>query len=249
MRLDRVIAVRNSKIVYRDSDACVKVFNDDYSKADVISEALNQARMEETGLGVPKVREITTVDGKWAIVSDYIKGKSLEQLMIEDCENKDKYIEMLVDLQLEVHSKESHLLGNLKNKMRRKISHSDLDFATRSDFQKRLEDMPEQNKVCHGDFRPSNIIIRDDGKAFIIDWAHAAQGNVSADAAETYLIFLLQGDTESAGKYLELFCDKSGTAKEYVEKWMPLVAASRSVKGNEKEREYLLSLINIVDYE
>ena len=249
MKLDRVIAVRNNKTIYRDGDVCVKVFNDDYSKADVLNEALNQARIEETGLNIPKVREVTMVDGKWAIVSDYIKGKTLQQLMDEDGENKDKYIEMLVDLQLEVHSKVSPLLGKLKDKMNRKICQSDLDATTRYDLHTRLEAMPKHNKVCHGDFNPSNVIISDEGKAYILDWAHATQGNASADAARTYLIFWLHGDIDGAKKYLDLFCHKSDTAKQYVQKWMPIVAASQSVKGNEKEREFLLSWVNVVDYE
>ncbi len=249
MKLDRVIAVRNNKTIYRDGDVCVKVFNDDYSKADVLNEALNQARIEETGLNIPKVREVTMVDGKWAIVSDYIKGKTLQQLMDEDGENKDKYIEMLVDLQLEVHSKVSPLLGKLKDKMNRKICQSDLDATTRYDLHTRLEAMPKHNKVCHGDFNPSNVIITDEGKAYILDWAHATQGNASADAARTYLLFWLYGDIDGAKKYLDLFCQKSDTAKQYVQKWMPIVAASQSVKGNEKEREFLLSWVNVVDYE
>ncbi len=249
MKLDRVIAVRNNKTIYRDGDVCVKVFNDDYSKADVLNEALNQARIEETGLNIPKVREVTMVDGKWAIVSDYIKGKTLQQLMDEDSENKDKYIEMLVDLQLEVHSKVSPLLGKLKDKMNRKICQSDLDATARYDLHTRLEAMPKHNKVCHGDFNPSNVIITDEGKAYILDWAHATQGNASADAARTYLLFWLHGDIDGAKKYLDLFCQKSDTAKQYVQKWMPIVAASQSVKGNEKEREFLLSWVNVVDYE
>ena len=249
MKLDRVIAVRNNKTIYRDGDVCVKVFNDDYSKADVLNEALNQARIEETGLNIPKVREVTMIDGKWAIVSDYIKGKTLQQLMDEDSENKDKYIEMLVDLQLEVHSKVSPLLGKLKDKMNRKICQSDIDATTRYDLHTRLEAMPKHNKVCHGDFNPSNVIITDEGKAYILDWAHATQGNASADAARTYLLFWLHGDIDGAKKYLDLFCQKSDTAKQYVQKWMPIVAASQSVKGNEKEREFLLSWVNVVDYE
>ena len=249
MKLDRVIAVRNNKTIYRDGEACVKVFNDDYSKADVLNEALNQARIEETGLNIPKVREVTMIDGKWAIVSDYIKGKTLQQLMDEDSENKDKYIEMLVDLQLEVHSRVSPLLGKLKDKMNRKICQSDLDATTRYDLHTRLEAMPKHNKVCHGDFNPSNVIITDEGKAYILDWAHATQGNASADAARTYLLFRLHGDIDGAKKYLDLFCRKSDTAKQYVQKWMPIVAASQSVKGNEKEREFLLSWVNVVDYE
>lgn len=76
MNLDRIIAVRNNKTVYRDGDRCLKVFNEGYSKADVLNEALNQARIEETGLNIPKVLEVTVIDGKWTIVSDYIKGKT-----------------------------------------------------------------------------------------------------------------------------------------------------------------------------
>ncbi len=249
MKLDRVIAVRNNKTIYRDGDKCIKVFDTEYSKSDVLNEALNQARIEETGLNIPKIVEVTMVEGKWAIVSDFIKGKTLQQLMDEDAEKKDEYIEMLVDLQLDVHSKVCPLLNKLKDKMNRKISSSELDATTRYDLHTRLEGMPKHNKVCHGDFNPSNIIITDDGTAYILDWSHATQGNASADAARTYLLFWLNGDIEGAKKYLDLFCEKSKTEKQYVQKWMPIVAASQSVKGNEKEREFLLSWANVVDYE
>ena len=115
MKLDRVIAVRNNKTIYRDGDKCVKVFNEDYSKADVLNEALNQARIEETGLTIPKVLEVTTIDGKWAIVSEYIKGKTLAQLMEENPEKKNEYLELFVDLQLTVQSKTCPLLNKLKD--------------------------------------------------------------------------------------------------------------------------------------
>ncbi len=249
MKLDRVIAVRNNKTVYRDGDRCIKVFNSDYSKADVLNEALNQARVEDTGLNIPKILEVTMIDGKWAIVSEHIKGKTLAQLIEEDPENKSKYIERLVDLQMACHSKTNPLLSKLKDKMNRKISSTDLDATTRYELHTRLEGMPKHNKLCHGDFNPSNIIITDDDKAYIIDWAHATQGNASADVARTYLLFWLSGDIEGAEEYLNLFCKKSDTAKQYVQKWMPIVAASQSVKGNEKEREFLLSWVNVVDYE
>ncbi len=249
MKLDKVIAVRNNKTVYRDGDRCVKVFNSEYSKADVLNEALNQARIEETGLNIPKVLEVTMVDGKWAIVSEYIKGKTLSQIMAEDPDNKDKYIEQLVDIQMSVHAKTCPMLNKLKDKMNRKISQTQFDATTRYDLHTRLEGMPKHTKVCHGDFNPSNIIITEDGTPYIIDWAHATQGNASADVARTYLLFWLNGDIEGAKTYLDIFCKKSNTAKQYVQKWMPIVAASQSVKGNEKEREFLMSWVSVVDYE
>ena len=249
MNLDRVIAVRNKKTIYRDGDRCVKVFSTDYSKADVLNEALNQARVEEVGLHIPKVLEVCTIDGQWSIVSEFIKGKTLSQLMQEEPEKKDEYLALFVDLQLEVQSKSCPLLTKLKDKMNRKICMAELDATTRYDLHTRLEGMPKHSKLCHGDFRPSNIIITEDGTPYILDWSHATQGNASADAARTYLCFWLKGDIEGAEKYLDLFCEKSGTDKRYVQKWMPIVAASQSVKGNAKEREFLLSWANVVDYE
>ena len=249
MNLDRVIAVRNKKTIYRDGDRCIKVFSEDYSKADVLNEALNQARIEETGLNIPAILEVTMVDGKWAIVSEYIKGKTLAQMMQENPEKKDEYLELLVDIQLQVQKKTCPMLNKLKDKMNRKISMSELDATTRYELHTRLEGMPKHKKVCHGDFNPSNVIITEDGTPYILDWAHATQGNASADAARTYLLFWLNGDIDGAKKYLDLFCKKSDTAKQYVQKWMPIVAASQSVKGNEKEREFLLSWVNVVDYE
>ena len=249
MKLDRVIAVRNNKTIYRDGDRAIKVFKAEYSKADVLNEALNQARIEETGLNIPKVLEVTMIDGKWAIVSEYVKGKTLAQLMEENPEKKAEYIELLVDLQMSVHAKTSPLLNKLKDKMSRKIAETDLDATTRYDLHTRLEGMPKHNKVCHGDFNPSNIIITDNGVPYILDWSHATQGNASADVARTYLLFWLNGDISGAEIYLDTFCQKSDTAKQYVQKWMPIVAASQTVKGNEKEREFLMSWVGVVDYQ
>jgi len=251
MNLQNVIAQRKNKTIYRDGDKCIKVFDAEYSKADVLNEALNQARIEETGLNIPRVLAVTTVDGKWAIVSEFIQGKTLAQMIQEDTEGEhtEEYLELLVDLQLKMHSMTCPMLSKLKDKMNRKISQAQLDATTRYDLHTRLEGMPKHNKVCHGDFNPSNIIITEDGTPYILDWAHATQGNASADAARTYLLFWLGGDIDGAKKYLDLFCRKSDTAKQYVQKWMPIVAASQSVKGNEKEREFLLSWVNVVDYE
>ena len=110
MNLDRVIAVRNKKTIYRDGDRVIKVFNVDYSKADVLNEALNQARIEETGLHIPKILGVTMIDGKWAIISEFIPGKTLSQLMKEDPDNKSKYLNTFVDLQMEVQSKTSEMI-------------------------------------------------------------------------------------------------------------------------------------------
>ncbi len=249
MKLEKVIAVRTTKTVYRDGDKVIKVFNENYSKANVLNEALNQARVEETSLNVPKLLEVTKVDGKWAIVSEFIEGKTLEVLMKENPDKKEEYINRLVDIQAEILEQRVPLLNKLREKMHNKICDADLDATTRYELHTRLDGMPNHKKVCHGDLNPSNIIITKDDKAYVIDWSHVTQGNGAADAARTYLLFWLDGGIQGAEKYINAFCKKTDTAKQYVQKWIPIVAASQLSKGNEKEREFLLNWIDVVDYE
>lgn len=245
MNLERVIAVRNNKTVYRSGDKCIKVFSANFSKADVLNEALNQARIEEADLNIPRVLEVAVVDGQWAIVSEFIQGKTLAQLMKENPENFNDYLEFFIDLQMKVHACTAPMLNSLTEKLSRKIRQSNLSATTRIDLHHRLENLPQQNHVCHGDFNPSNIVITEDGTPYILDWSHATQGNVCADVARTYLYLLFSGETETATQYLERFCEKSNTDPRDVQKWIPIVAASQSVKSNTLEREFLLSSITL----
>ena len=88
MNLDRIIAVRNNKTVYRDGDKTYKVFDSDYKKSEILNEALNQSLVEETGLNIPKLLGVTAIEDKWVIVSEYIPGKTLDRLMQENPEKK-----------------------------------------------------------------------------------------------------------------------------------------------------------------
>lgn len=249
MKFERILAERPDKTIYKDGDCTIKVFNEDYSKAMVLNEALNQARVEETNLSIPKLLEVTKIEGKWSIVNQFISGKTLAVLMEENPDRFDEYLNLFVDLQLEVHRQRAPMLNKLKDKMQGKISQTTFDATTRYELHTRLEAMPNHNKVCHGDFNPSNIIISDDGTPFILDWSHATQGNAAADAARTYMLFMLDGKEDAAEKYLDLFCQKSDTAKQYVQKWMPIVAASQTVKKKPEELEFLTRWVNVVDYE
>ena len=249
MEAKTVIARRPHKTITREGNICIKAFDAEFSKADILNEALNHARIEETGLPIPRLLGVNVVDGKWAIVMEYIEGRTLAQLMEENPEKKEEYLALLVDIQLSIHAKTSPLLTKLKDKMHRKVSLSRLDATTRYDLHTRLESTPIHNKVCHGDFNPSNVIITADGTPYILDWSHATQGNASADAARTYLLFCMAGDRAAAETYLDLFCRKSDTAKQYVQKWMPIVAASQLAKSSEQEHDFLLSWVSVVDYQ
>ena len=250
MKLDNVIYETESKKIYRDGDAAIKVFDENFSKAAVLNEALNQARVEEIGgINIPKIREVTKIDGKWAIVSDFIEGKTMAELMAENPEKIDEFIDKFVDIQISILAKRAPLLTDLRDKMQKKTSASDLDATVRYELHNRVNGMKKHNKVCHGDFVPSNVIITPVGDAYVIDWAHVTQGNGAGDAARTYLMLCLDGKQDIAEKYLKAYCLKTDTAKQLVQSWMPIVAASQSVKRIPEERDLLLRWANIADYQ
>lgn len=248
MKPEQILATRNKKTIYHDGNTVVKVFNEDYPKSSILNEALNQARVEETGLKIPKILSVGNTDGKWSICMEYIPGQTLEQKLKDNPEKSSELLELFVDLQIGMHSKTAPLLNKLKDKLIRKIqSVKDLDATTKYELLTQLDSMPKHTKVCHGDFLPSNIIINDSG-AYILDWSHATQGNASADAATTYLKMSLH-NTKLADEYLHIFCKKSNTALQYVQQWLPIVAAQQLTTASEAEKEFLLKWIDVIDYQ
>lgn len=246
-----LVSKNATKSVYRDGDQAVKVFCKGFPKAEVLNEALNNARVEAIGtINIPAIHAVSVEeDGSWAITKDYIDGKTLKQLMDENPDKHDEYLEQMVELQIMIHAQTCPLLNKLKDKMKRQISElEDSDPANRYELLTRLDGTPKHTRLCHGDFRPENIIVKEDGTMYVIDWVHAALGNGSADIARTYLLFCLQ-DQATADKYLDLFCEKTGTDKRYVQQWLPIVAAAQLTKKRPEEKELLESWMNIFDYQ
>ena len=248
--LSQPIAERRTKTVYRDGNKTIKLFIENYSKAAILNEALIQSRVEEnTDLKMSRLLEVTKIENRWALVTEFIEGTPLDVLMREHPEKEDEYLNLFIDIQLEIMSKKVPTLNRLKDKYRRKLAEADIDDTTRYELLPRLEGTKNHDKLCHGDFNPSNVIINENGEYSIIDWAHATQGNASADVAKTFLLFSLNGQTELAEKYLNLFTEKSGLEKRGIQRWVPIVAAVQLKKGGAENREFLEKWIDVVDYE
>ena len=250
-KLDTKIAERKNKEVFKEDGKTIKLFVKGYSKADILNEALTQARVEEgTNLKIPKLLEVTKINDRWALIPEYIEGDTLEELMHKHPKKLDEYLEIFVNIQLSIHSKQVPLLNRIKDKFKRKLLNANnIDENTKYELLQRLEGMKDHIKLGHGDYTPSNIVITEDGDYYILDWAHATQGNASADCARTFLTFSLHNNEEWAEKYLDLFSNKSGIEKSHIQRWIPIVAATQLTKNIEEEKEILKKWIDIVDYE
>lgn len=241
------------KSVYVNGDKAEKVFALSYSKSDVLYEALNTARVEDTGLDIPRLLNVSMENGKWTITSEYAKGVTLKELIASHPENADAYIEAMVDYQIAINKHNNPLLVDMKSKLERQIKELNIASDVRYELESRLSELPYHTKLCHGDYCLENIIVETDENNQItsitaVDWVHATKGNASADAANTYLTLKLS-DEALADKYITMFCEKTSTAKQYVQKWIPIVAAARLTKKKPEEKELLEDMINICDFQ
>ncbi len=243
------IVRRHNKVVYQDGNRLIKVFNDRKPGSDVFNEALNNARITEAGGRVPRVLEVSQVrdgewEGSWAIALNFIPGRSLADILDEGGARADEYFDQFVELQIEVQTADAPLLNRQKDKLRRMINKvKTIDPSVRFDLQMRLDGIKGGNKVCHGDFVPSNIIVPDDGsEPYVCDWAHVSAGIPEVDAAQTYLLLMME-DEKLAQKYLTLYSKKADMAKQIIMHWVPVVAAAELARGRKQREKFLMSQV------
>ncbi len=247
MKLDRVIAVRNNKTVFRDGKRCVKIFSTEFSKTRVFAEALSHVRVEECVDFVPKLLEVIRHDPNWAIVYDFVKGKTLLQWMEEEPEALTDQVSYFVEVQVKLHKTEGGCLGKMKDAFLVAILSADFDPTLKYVLHKGLEKMRFSSCLCHGDFVPSNVIIGEDASPFVIDWAMAQSGEPLADAAITYLLTKIRGYDSFALEYRSAYLRKMQKSEEALEEWIPYCAAYLMNFVNQAEREALLPYVKTIE--
>lgn len=239
----QLIVERHNKAVYVDGGRIVKVFKAEKPASDIFNEALNLARVTEAGVRVPKVIEVSQVEGgSWALSTEYVAGVTMRSLM-EQAEGTPEYdalLERFVDFQIEIQSTVApELLKDQKTKVAAMIGKvKEIDPSVRYDLQMRADRMSPGRSICHGDFNPSNVIVTEDGTLYACDWTHVTRGLPEADAAMTYILFRMYHE-DYAEAYLNLFSKKADVPKQKVHYWVPVMAAAELSRNRKDKEEFL----------
>lgn len=247
MKLDRVIAVRNNKTVFRDGRRCVKIFSPEFSKKNVFTEALNHAKVEEMIDFIPRILEVIRHDRNWAISYDFVKGRTLLRWMEEEPEALDDQILFFAELQARIHRTKADSLSKMKDLFSDAIEKAPLEKDLKGVLQKGLGKKKVSSFLCHGDFVPSNVIIGEDKKPFVIDWASAFAGDPLADAAITYLLARIRMGDKLASAYRKAYLEKSAKQDGELEEWIPYAAVFLMSFANEAERNELLPYVKSIE--
>ncbi len=245
MTLDRIIAFRNDRTVYHDGNYSVKSFRKSVPMSYILMEGFFQSVAAEIGLPVPAIHNIREEEGKWALISDYIKGQSVKHLYLANPDQRKKYMERFVAEQLKIHAKTYSGLPSAKTLMKTRLSQADVPEAVKVEILAGLEKLPDGICLCHGDYTLSNVVVSTDDQYYIIDWAKASLGPGNYDAAMSYIIIGRSLDSEASKMYLSAYCKASGESAEAIMAWVPYVAALRYSVGNSMDRAYYRSFMRI----
>lgn len=225
MRFDRVIAVRNNKTVYRDGDTCIKVFRCGYASSDVLREAFHHAYAGECGVDVPTLFRVTQYKDEWAIEMQYIRGKTLQQMLAESDADREDSLGQLAEMHAALHRYDAPKLPYQRDDVLRKIRALDAEGVDHERLSAQAEALAERTCLCHGDFQPSDLLIGRDGIRYVLDWPHAVQGDPRFDTAVTYLRLLTEYGAEAAEIYLAAYVRASGIAPAQIRALFGLAAA------------------------
>jgi len=230
--------------VYLYEGKALKVFKADYVQANGRYEAELQDKAYKKGLPVPQIYEVIELNGRVAIVMEYVPGKSIGDMMLENMGKAHELLTLSVDVQIQVHKTNADDFPNQKDKFRCNISMNPyLKNEQRQRLLKLLHRFKSDDRLCHGDFHMLNLIETSQGIK-IIDWVDASGGSVAADVCRSYLLYLLYRK-EIAEAYLDIYCDKANIIKRDVLAWLPIAAGAR-LNENVTAQDVEL-LMNLVD--
>ncbi|MGH1253781.1 aminoglycoside phosphotransferase family protein [Bacillus pacificus] len=245
MNLGNPIAKGNTAEIYLYDNKIMKLFKDYLPNTESMNEAKKQKYAYSCGLPVPNVFEVTKIQNRQAIIMEYVKGDSIGDLLLNNLNEVEYYINIWVNEQKKIHAihvntDEMEAMGE---RLERQIkSVHKLDEKQKESILNKLHSIKFDPRLCHGDFHPFNLILSEKNVS-IIDWVDASSGDIRADVFRTYLLYS-QSSVELAEKYLHIYCRNTGLSRDEIFQWAPIIIAARiSENVTATNIEYLNDLV------
>ena len=245
MNLGNPIAKGNTAEIYLYDTKVVKLFNEYLPDTESMNEAKKQKYAYSCGLPVPNVFEVTMIHNRQAIIMEYVKGDSIGDLLLNNLNEAEYYINICVNEQKKIHAIRVNTdeMEEMGERLERQIkSVYKLDEKQKKSILNKLHSIKFDSRLCHGDFHPFNLILSEKNVS-IIDWVDACSGDIRADVFRTYLLYA-QSYIELAEMYLQIYCRNTDLTRDEIFQWAPIMIAARfSEKVSSQNEVYLNRLL------
>jgi hypothetical protein len=149
----------------------------------------------------------------------------------------------LARLHARIHGQPARQLGSLKSRLAINIAGTGLlDEPLKQTLLGRPADMPDGDRLCHGDFHPVNVLGQN-SLPMVIDWPYACCGDPAADVCRSYLLLKLHAE-DIAEPYLDAYCNITNVPRANIFDWLPYVAAARLAEDVPDDWARLLEIVH-----
>jgi uncharacterized protein (TIGR02172 family) len=256
--LSHPIAEGRTAEIYEWQDGYILKLYYDWCPPHWVTDEARVARaVSEAGIPAPAAGEIVEVNGRRGLVYERILGISMLQDMNTRPWMLFKHARTLAELQAKVHQLSFSGLESYKEGLMYTIRRAPyISDELRAKVLEHLATLPEEDRVCHGDFHPGNVLLASK-EAVIIDWMTASSGNRWADVARTSM--LLNIGAKSAGKqvkpivrllirlyhqvYLNRYQEIFPSEHNELKRWIPVIAAARLEEKIDGEQYALIEMV------
>jgi aminoglycoside phosphotransferase (APT) family kinase protein len=208
----------------------IKLYKPIAPKRSPFREAAILAMVESLGLSAPIVQGVRQVGNRWGVLMSRVEGPSLAEALIHEVQASPALLNRMARLQLQVHSHQATQFASLKSRLAGNIQRASILSESRQmSLLSGLAEMPDGDRLCHGDFHPYNI-MGPLGHEILIDWLDASRGEPAADVCRSYVL-LRPVVPETASAYVAAYCQASGKSRDAILSWLPYVAAARLAEG------------------
>jgi Phosphotransferase enzyme family len=248
----RFLAAGNVAEVFEWDSRVVKLYRSPAAKPAAFREAAINAAVEAMGIPVPAVWGVRQIGSRWGIVFDRVRQASFAEQMRGDPVAVPRYLEKLAQLHTLIHAHPAPQLGSLKIRLATNIARTELlDEPRKQLLLSGLADMPEGDRLCHGDFHSINV-LGEISQPVVIDWPDACRGDPAADVCRSYLLLKLHAE-EIAEPYLTAYCrinsapessrPMNKVTRQEILDWLPYVAAARLAENVPDDFDRLLKIV------
>ncbi|MVO99538.1 phosphotransferase [Paenibacillus lutrae] len=258
--MKRIGQGRTADIFEYKEDQILKLYNKEFSEDAIRQEFEISSAAYSLGIQTPRPFQLTEAENRRGILFERIPGSTLLHNMTKKPWLMPKHSGTLAALHAELHT---HDAPGLLRQQKSLLSHSIKSTLLLTEKEKNkilahLDELPDGNKLCHGDFHPDNVMMNQ--SPIIIDWMNGMSGNPAGDAARTIILITCGTMPEGTPIVLTVLINalrkwmKTAYMKEYlrltglnytdIDKWILPVAAARLMEESPKaEQDKLVGLI------
>lgn len=217
---------RTADIFVADDNKVLKLYKKGFP-IEAIHEEYGVSRyVHNLGIHVPRPFEMVEREGRLGIIFERVPGTSLLHLMTQRPLRIKRFSRTLAALHHHVHS---HSAADLNRNHKEILAHNIqsaplLTDAEKSKIIRYLQGLPEDHKLCHGDYHPDNVLVGDESHSWVIDWMTGMAGHPLGDLARSVLLLtygtLPEGTPKTKGLLINFF--RRRIKNQYIRHYMKL---------------------------